>query len=208
MLEHLLHDRRVAEVDRLVREVVEGGKTLEHDAVVGPSRWRERAADRVPDVGLAGRVEVEGELRVYRPLPVEIPEADPRRPGVDAPLGHAGNSAAVGDPVRTGRQSRLGHEVSTVGVGMTRWPADRPGASDGSRRAAKPSSRTRFVRRAMRANFRKSPCVPGAERRPLKRHDGGGRDYHGTDAQDQIVQLYGDSSTFDFSAYFGKVDLV
>lgn len=35
-----------------------------------------------------------------------------------------------------------------------------------------------------------------------------GRDYHGSDVEGKIVQLYGDSSTFDFSPYFGKVDLV
>jgi predicted O-methyltransferase YrrM len=35
----------------------------------------------------------------------------------------------------------------------------------------------------------------------------GGR-YRGTDAESRVVQLYGDSGSFDFTAYYGNVDLV
>ena len=35
-----------------------------------------------------------------------------------------------------------------------------------------------------------------------------GQRYRGTDAEARIVQLYGDSGTFDFAAYYGNMDLV
>ena len=35
-----------------------------------------------------------------------------------------------------------------------------------------------------------------------------GCEYRGSDVEHKITQLYGDSSAFDFSAYFGKMNLV
>ena len=35
-----------------------------------------------------------------------------------------------------------------------------------------------------------------------------GARYRGTDAEDRIEQLYGDSGSFDFSAYYGSIDLI
>lgn len=35
-----------------------------------------------------------------------------------------------------------------------------------------------------------------------------GERYHGTEAEGRIVQLYGDSGTYDFTAYYGNIDLV
>ena len=35
-----------------------------------------------------------------------------------------------------------------------------------------------------------------------------GSDYRGSDVEQKIVQLYGDSASFDFSPYYGKMDLV
>jgi hypothetical protein len=108
--------------------VVEAQEALEHDSEIARRRRGQPPHDRVADVGVAMRVEIEGDLRVDGPLAVEVLGRDIGRLVVDPPLGDPGYTCPVLDRVGTGIHRRLGHDVAPERVTRRRERLLDPGA--------------------------------------------------------------------------------